>query len=75
MVDYLLCEDTRNTIKLLDHLGIKKQMFSYHKFNEKEMVSKVLKDLEDGKNVGLVSDAGYPGISDPELSSRCYRWH
>lgn len=65
MVDYLLCEDTRNTIKLLDHLGIKKQMFSYHKFNEKEMVSKVLKDLEDGKNVGLVSDAGYPGISDP----------
>jgi 16S rRNA (cytidine1402-2'-O)-methyltransferase len=65
MVDYLLCEDTRNTIKLLDYLGIKKQMFSYHKFNEKEMVSKVLKDLEDGKNIGLVSDAGYPGISDP----------
>ena len=65
MVDYLLCEDTRNTIKLLEHLNIKKQMFSYHKFNEKEMVSKVLKDLEEGKNIGLVSDAGYPGISDP----------
>ena len=64
-VEYLLCEDTRNTIKLLEHLNIKKPMVSYHKFNEKEMVSKVIKDLEDGKNIGLVSDAGYPGISDP----------
>ena len=65
MVEYLLCEDTRNTIKLLEHLNIKKSMVSYHKFNEKEMVDKVLRDLSDGKNVGLVSDAGYPGISDP----------
>lgn len=65
MVEYLLCEDTRNSIKLLDHLGKKKSMVSYHKFNEKEMVDKVLKDLSEGKNVGLVSDAGYPGISDP----------
>ncbi len=64
-VEYLLCEDTRNTIKLLEHMNIKKSMVSYHKFNEKEMVSKVLNDLSDGKNIGLVSDAGYPGISDP----------
>jgi len=65
LVDYLACEDTRNTIKLLEYLGIKKTMISYHKFNEKEMVSKMLSDLREGKNIGVVSDAGYPGISDP----------
>lgn len=64
-VSYLACEDTRNTFKLLEHFNIKKEMVSYHKFNEKEMVSKILNDLSEGKSIGIVSDAGYPGISDP----------
>lgn len=64
-VDYILVEDTRRTIKLLNHYEIKKKMISYHKFNEKERSGNVIQDLKDGKNIALVSDAGTPCISDP----------
>lgn len=64
-VDYILVEDTRQTIKLLNHFNIKNKMISYHKFNEKERTKSVIQDLNNGKNVALVSDAGTPCISDP----------
>ncbi len=65
IADYILVEDTRQTIKLLNHFDIKNKMVSYHKFNEKERSSEIISDLKDGKNVALVSDAGTPCISDP----------
>lgn len=64
-VDYILCEDTRTSSVLLNHYEIKKPLKSYHKFNEREMIAKVVDDLSAGKNVALISDAGMPGISDP----------
>ena len=64
-VDLILCEDTRRTIKLLNHLDIKKTLKSFHKFNEHSLIQKIINELESGKNIGLVSDAGTPGISDP----------
>ena len=63
--DYILVEDTRQTIKLLNHFDIKNKIISYHKFNEKERTISVIQDLKNGKNVALVSDAGTPCISDP----------
>ncbi len=63
--DYILVEDTRQTIKLLNHFDIKNKMVAYHKFNEREKVEKILSDLQSGMNVSLVSDAGTPCISDP----------
>lgn len=65
IADYILVEDTRQTIKLLNHFDIKNKMVSYHKFNEKERSSEIISDLKYGKNVALVSDAGTPCISDP----------
>ena len=64
-VDLIACEDTRQTIKLLNHYDIKTKMVSYHKFNEKDKSISLVKDLLDGKNIALVSDAGTPCISDP----------
>jgi conserved hypothetical protein TIGR00096 len=64
-VDYILAEDTRNTIKLLKHYQIKKTLKSYHKFNEHNTNENIIADLRLGKNIALVSDAGTPGISDP----------
>ena len=64
-VDYILCEDTRTSQVLLNHYQIKKPLKSYHKFNEKEMATKIVNDLKNSKNVALISDAGMPGISDP----------
>lgn len=63
--DYILAEDTRQTIKLLNHFEIKKKMVSYHKFNEEKKSASVIEDLKSGKNIALVSDAGTPCISDP----------
>ena len=63
--DYILAEDTRQTIKLLNHFNIKKKMVAYHKFNEREKVERILSDLQNGMNISLVSDAGTPCISDP----------
>ena len=64
-VDILLCEDTRRSLKLLNHLKIKKPLKSYHKFNEHSTVGKVINEIESGLMVGLISDAGTPSISDP----------
>jgi 16S rRNA (cytidine1402-2'-O)-methyltransferase len=61
----LLCEDTRRSLKLLNHLKIKKPLKSYHKFNEHSTVEKVINEIESGLMVGLISDAGTPSISDP----------
>ena len=65
MVDIILSEDTRQTIKLLNHLEIKKTLISYHRHNEVEKIEEIIKLLDKGLNVGLVSDAGMPIISDP----------
>lgn len=64
-VDYILCEDTRCSMKLLNHFEIKNKLVSYHKFNEKEKAKSVITDLKKGLNIALISDAGMPCISDP----------
>ena len=63
--DLIFCEDTRHTVKLLNHLEIKKTLKSYHKFNEHKIVESIIDKLKNGYRVGLISDAGTPGISDP----------
>lgn len=63
--DILACEDTRHTQKLLNHLGIKAKTVSYHEHNEGERSAELLAELEAGRDVAIVSDAGTPGISDP----------
>ena len=63
--DIILCEDTRHTIKLLNHFKIKKKLISYHKFNEKKQVMNIIEYFNQGKILSLVSDAGTPLISDP----------
>lgn len=63
--DLILVEDTRQTIKLLNHFNIKNKMVSYHKFNETKRSIDIIEDLKNGKNIALVSDAGTPCISDP----------
>ena len=63
--DIILCEDTRRSLKLLNHLKIKKKLVSYHKFNEKKQISGVIKYIEQGKILSLISDAGTPLLSDP----------
>ena len=63
--DIILCEDTRQSIKLLNHYKIKKKLVSYHKFNEKKQMSSIIKYFNDGKILSLISDAGTPLLSDP----------
>ena len=63
--DIIICEDTRHSIKLLNHLKIKKKMVSYHKFNEKKQTKEVIKLINEGKILSLISDAGTPLLSDP----------
>lgn len=63
--DYIAAEDTRVTLRLLTHFGIKKPLLSYYKPHEAEKSTKILELLSEGKNVALVSDAGMPCISDP----------
>jgi 16S rRNA (cytidine1402-2'-O)-methyltransferase len=71
--DVIAAEDTRQTLKLLNHFEIKKTMISYHKFNEQSKSDRIIELLMEGKNVALVSDAGTPGISDPGsvIAQRC----
>lgn len=64
-VDLIAAEDTRQTLKLLNHFDIKKPLISYHKYNEQIKSDKIIELLAEGKNIALVSDAGTPGISDP----------
>lgn len=64
-VDEIACEDTRHSLTLLSAYGIKKPLFSYHKFNEKEECKKIVDKLKSGKSIAVMSDAGMPVISDP----------
>ena len=64
-VDYIAAEDTRQTIKLLNHLKIKKPLISYYKQTEKLKSDNLIEKIKKGENIALVSDAGTPGISDP----------
>lgn len=72
--DYILCEDTRHSRILMNEYQIDKPLKSFHQFNEKEMEERVIEDLKNGKEIGLISDAGTPGICDPgeALIQRCY---
>ena len=64
-VDQIACEDTRQTRKLLDRHGISKPLVSYHEHNEQARADELLREIEAGKNIALVSDAGTPLIADP----------
>ena len=64
-VDIIYAEDTRQTLKLLNHLKITKPLYSYHRHNEGVKVDELIKKIEEGNNVAVVSDAGTPVISDP----------
>ena len=63
--DYILCEDTRHSLKLLNFYNIKNKLISFHKFNEKKNCDEILNDIRNGKSISLISDAGTPLISDP----------
>lgn len=63
--DIIAAEDTRQTLKLLNHFNIKKSLYSYHQHNEQGQSENIITKLEEGQNIALVSDAGTPGISDP----------
>ena len=63
--DTILCEDTRRSGKLLSYFGIKNQLLSYHKFNERKICRKIVDIIKNNKIVSLISDAGTPTISDP----------
>ena len=64
-VDTVLAEDKRNSVKLLNHYGIKTRLESYHAFNEHKVVEQLVERLKKGEKIALISDAGTPGISDP----------
>lgn len=64
-VDLIAAEDTRHSLKLLNYLEISKPMISYHRHNEDTKTKELIKILKEGKNIGLITDAGTPGISDP----------
>ena len=72
--DYILCEDTRVTLKFLNHLKLKKKLIAFHQFNENEKIKSILQDLKQNKILSLVSDAGTPALSDPGrlLISKCH---
>lgn len=73
-VDLIAAEDTRNSIKLLNHFEIKTPMTSYHEYNKYEKGRYLIEQMQEGKNIALITDAGTPGISDPgeELVAMCY---
>lgn len=73
-VDLIAAEDTRNSIKLLNHFDIRTPMTSYHEYNRFEKGKKLVDKLLEGQNIALITDAGTPGISDPgeELVKMCY---
>jgi 16S rRNA (cytidine1402-2'-O)-methyltransferase len=76
-VDLIACEDTRQTQKLLNHYNITTRTVSYHEHNEMTRAAELVKDLQEGASVALVTDAGMPGISDPgfRLISLAIRHH
>lgn len=64
-VDIIACEDTRHSLKLLNYYEIKKHLISYHSYNEKNSTGGIIKLLDEGRSVALISDGGTPAISDP----------
>ena len=64
-VDVIACEDTRTSGSLLKHFDIHNRLIAYHNFNEESSANGILELLRDGKNIALISDAGYPLINDP----------
>ncbi|MGC1371849.1 MAG: 16S rRNA (cytidine(1402)-2'-O)-methyltransferase [Candidatus Sulfotelmatobacter sp.] len=76
-VDLIACEDTRQTQKLLNHYGITTRTISYHEHNEMTRAAELVKEMQEGASLALVSDAGMPGISDPgfHLVSLAIRHH
>ena len=74
-VDLIAAEDTRNSIKLLNHFEIKTKMTSYHEYNKIDKAVYLVERLKEGMNIALITDAGTPGISDPgeELVKMCYQ--
>lgn len=73
-VDLIAAEDTRHSIKLLNHFGIKTKLTSYHEYNKIDKAIYLVRKMEEGLNVALITDAGTPGISDPgeELVRQCH---
>ena len=73
-VDLIAAEDTRNSIKLLNHFEIKTPMTAYHEYNKYDKADYLINELLGGKNIALITDAGTPGISDPGevLVSKCH---
>ena len=73
-VDLIAAEDTRNSIKLLNHLDIHTPMTSYHEYNKIEKAEVLIRKMQEGTNIALITDAGTPGISDPgeDLVRMCY---
>ncbi len=73
-VDLIAAEDTRNSIKLLNHFAIKTSMTSYHEYNKVEKADYLVAQMQQGRNVALITDAGTPGISDPGevLVAKCH---
>lgn len=73
LCDYILCEDTRTSLRLLQHYEVQKPLKSYHQFNEASREEEILSDLKKDLNIALITDAGTPGISDPgeRLVARC----
>ena len=65
--DKIICEDTRRSLKILNHYNIKKELISYHKFNEKKITPSIIELIKKGKKISLISDAGTPILSDPGL--------
>src|ERR1700740_2599490 len=76
-VDVIACEDTRQTQKLLNHYGITTRTISYHEHNEMTRSAELVKEMQEGASIALVTDAGMPGISDPgfRLISLAIRHH
>lgn len=74
-VDLIAAEDTRNSIKLLNHFEIKTPMTSYHEYNKIDKAYQLVEKMRSGQNIALITDAGTPGISDPgeELVRICYQ--
>lgn len=64
-VDIIAAEDTRQSLKLLNHFNIKKTLISYHQHNEQGKSQNIIEQIKEGKNIAIISDAGSPGISDP----------
>lgn len=73
-VDLIAAEDTRHSIKLMNHFQIKTKMTSYHEYNKYDKAKMLVKQMLEGKDIALVTDAGTPGISDPgeELVRQCH---